>query len=96
MPHELQPRVKLAPAEYRRCPQCHTPMLLKAIVPVRTGLKARKFECRKCRQAEEIITPVGIVGRLRLALEGWSRPFSRESGAVSDRGPTTRPTPPAS
>lgn len=98
MPHQLQPRIKLAPAEYRYCSQCNTPMLLKQIVPVRAGLNSRKFECRKCRQAQEIITPVGAIGRLLMALKEWSRPFSRENGAISSMtsGSQTRPTHPTS
>lgn len=83
MPNRLPPRIKLAPAEYRCCPQCYTPMLLKQVVSIRTGVKSQKFECRKCRQAEEIVTPVGLLGRLLLAWQTWPRPFARASGAVS-------------
>jgi len=67
---QLQPRIKLAPAEYRCCSQCNTPLLLKQIVPVRTGLNSRKFECRKCSYAEEVITPSGVLlGWLLLGLQ---------------------------
>ncbi len=96
MPHQLQPRIKLAPAEYRYCSQCNTPMLLKQIVPVRAHLNSRKFECRKCHQAEEIVTPVGMLGRLLMALKERSRPLGRGAVSSTTGGSHTRPTHPTS
>ena len=72
---ELQPFKRLAPDEYRYCSRCRTPVLLKQIKPLRPGLKALSFECRKCRSLEEIITPSGVVGRLRIKTLNLKRVF---------------------
>jgi ssDNA-binding Zn-finger/Zn-ribbon topoisomerase 1 len=57
----------LSVIERRRCPKCHTVMMLARISPAGDGREERLFECPKCDHAEMAI----VEDPLKSKAAGW-------------------------